>query len=195
VGATDKLTETLDAVLLGQSIASATSLIGTQVRAVTAGGKTAIGVVDRVTISDGAPQLHLQTDSHVERHSVDGELEAGTYRYKVTFMREDGRLAAVELGPITTTGTSGLDASLRLANLPVTAGPKTVYRTDATGTGDFHLVGLIEHGQVQEFVDTLASANLAGSVLTDETIRAFGGGEVAVKLGDVEEVRREPQGT
>lgn len=194
VGATDKLTQTLEAVLLGQNIASATSLIGTEVRALTPSGKSAIGVVDRITISDGAPQLHLQTESRVEPHSGDGELEVGTYRYKVAYLREDGQLAAVELGPITTTGTSGLDAALRLANLPVTTGPKTVYRTDATGTGDFHLVGVIELGAVQEFVDTLASASLPSSILTQSTINTFGGGEAVVKLGDVEEVRRKPHG-
>ena len=40
----------------------------------------------------------MLTHSRVEPSSLDGELEAGIYRYKVTFQREDGQLAAVELG-------------------------------------------------------------------------------------------------
>jgi hypothetical protein len=190
VGATDKLTETLDAVLLGQNVASATSLIGKEVHATAKDGTPAIGIVDRVSIAGGEPELHLLTDSRVEPHSLEGELEAGIYRYKVTYEQEDGRLAAIELGPITTTGTNRLDAALRLANLPVTAGPKTVYRTDETGEGDFRLVGVIESGTIQEYVDTVASADLPGATLTSETVRAFGGREVAVKLSSVQQVRR-----
>jgi flagellar basal-body rod modification protein FlgD len=190
VGATDKLTLTLDAVLLGQNISSATGLIGTEVRALADDGKIAIGIVDRVTVKNGAPELHLITDSRVEPSATEGELEAGTYRYKVTFERNDGRLAAVELGPITTTGTNGLDAALRLANLPATAGHKTVYRTDATGQGDFHLVGVISAGDVQEYIDTLASNKLSSSILAEEVVREFGGGEATVKLNNVEQVRQ-----
>lgn len=190
VGATDKLTETLDAVLLGQNVSSATSLIGKEVQAITQDGTPAIGIVGRVTIAEGEPELHLLTQSRVEPHSTGGELEAGTYRYKVTFEKEDGTLAAVELGPITTTGTSGLDASLRLANLPVTSGPKKVYRTDITGEGDFYLAGVIASGAVQEYVDTLATADFSGATLTAPTVPEFGGREVAVSLRDVQEVRR-----
>jgi flagellar basal-body rod modification protein FlgD len=188
VGATDKLTQTLDAVLLGQNVASATSLIGQEVHAIGDDGETAVGVVERVTIADGEPELHLLTHSRVEPHSAEGELEAGTYRYKVTFEREDGRLGAVELGPITTTGANGLDAALRLTNLPITAGPKTVYRTDETGQGDYRLVGAIADGGAQEYIDTLASADLSSAVLTQNTVREFGGHAVSVSLRNVQEV-------
>jgi len=61
VGATEKLTETLDSVLLGQNVTSATALIGKHVRALTSNGKNVEGVVDRVTISDGEPSLHIGT--------------------------------------------------------------------------------------------------------------------------------------
>ena len=59
VGATESLTQTLDSVLLGQNVASATNLIGKYVRALDDAGKEVLGQVDRVTISDGAPKVHI----------------------------------------------------------------------------------------------------------------------------------------
>ncbi|MGI9458132.1 MAG: flagellar hook assembly protein FlgD, partial [Aeoliella sp.] len=49
VGATDRLTATLDSVLLGQNIASATSLIGAEVVALSEDGERVSGNVRRVT--------------------------------------------------------------------------------------------------------------------------------------------------
>jgi hypothetical protein len=193
VGATDKLTQTLDAVLLGQNISSATSLIGKEVHAAADDGSPAIGIVDRITIAGGQPQLHLRTDSRLEPHSLDGEVEAGTYRYKVTFEREDGRLGAIELGPITTTGANGLDAAIHLANLPVTAGAKTVYRSDGMTEGEYRLVGVIGSGTIQDYVDTVATEDLSTATLTAETVREFGGREVIVSLSSVQAVRRQAQ--
>jgi len=59
IGATDKLTTTLDSVLLGQNLTSATSLIGKQINALSDDNKQVTGVVDRVTITDGTPKLHV----------------------------------------------------------------------------------------------------------------------------------------
>ena len=59
VGATEKLTQTLDSVLLGQNVSSATNLIGKYVRAMDDTGKEVLGQVDRVTISDGTPKVHI----------------------------------------------------------------------------------------------------------------------------------------
>ena len=59
IGATDRLTSTLDSVLLGQNVASATALIGKHVKALDAVGANVEGVVDRVTISEGSPTLHI----------------------------------------------------------------------------------------------------------------------------------------
>ncbi|MCA9245981.1 MAG: flagellar hook capping protein [Planctomycetales bacterium] len=59
VGATERLTDTLDSVLLGQNVSSATNLIGKSVRAIDNFGAPVEGVVDRVTIIDGEPTLHV----------------------------------------------------------------------------------------------------------------------------------------
>src|SRR6188508_2374634 len=44
VGASDKLTKTLDSVLLGQNIASATNLIGADISAITDDGESVTGI-------------------------------------------------------------------------------------------------------------------------------------------------------
>jgi flagellar basal-body rod modification protein FlgD len=59
IGATSKLTDTLDAVLLGQNLTSATSMIGKTVEALSEDAETVRGVVDRVTVTAGDPRLHI----------------------------------------------------------------------------------------------------------------------------------------
>src|SRR5687768_10777069 len=53
VGATDKLTETLESVLLGQNIASATNLIGADVEALSDDNEKINGIVQHVSIDGG----------------------------------------------------------------------------------------------------------------------------------------------
>ena len=60
VGATDKLTQTLDSVLLGQNIASATNLIGADITALSDDNQNVEGVVSRVSIDKGMPKLHVE---------------------------------------------------------------------------------------------------------------------------------------
>lgn len=66
ISATNKLAETLEAVLLGQNISTASSLIGKEIRALTSdsesGGPQYItGVVERVSIQNGIPTLLVGT--------------------------------------------------------------------------------------------------------------------------------------
>ncbi len=63
VAATDQLTDTLDAVLLGQNVSNATSLIGKEIRALTDEGDKVEGVVDRVSISDNKTRVHVGTQT------------------------------------------------------------------------------------------------------------------------------------
>src|SRR6476646_4730078 len=51
VGATDKLTQTLNSVLLGQNISSASNLIGQDVTALSDDNQNVDGTVSRVTIA------------------------------------------------------------------------------------------------------------------------------------------------
>ncbi|MFW6169510.1 MAG: flagellar hook assembly protein FlgD [Planctomycetota bacterium] len=50
IASSDKLTETLDAVLVGQNVTTASSLIGKEVNALTDDGSNVQGVVERVTV-------------------------------------------------------------------------------------------------------------------------------------------------
>src|SRR5262245_30550977 len=59
IGSTDKLTSTLDSVLLGQNISSSTNLIGKDVKAVSDDNQSVSGTVTRVSIEDGKPKLEL----------------------------------------------------------------------------------------------------------------------------------------
>ena len=59
IGSTDKLTDTLDAVLTGQNLNSAASLIGKEIRALDTNAENVVGVVDRVSVVDGVPKLHI----------------------------------------------------------------------------------------------------------------------------------------
>lgn len=57
IASNDKLTETLEGVLLGQNIATAGSLIGRLVEGLTDESEKIIGQVDAVTVKDGQPKL------------------------------------------------------------------------------------------------------------------------------------------
>jgi flagellar basal-body rod modification protein FlgD len=59
IGATGRLTETLEAVLLGQNLTSASSMIGKTVEALSDDAKTVRGMVDKVTVTEGEPRLHI----------------------------------------------------------------------------------------------------------------------------------------
>ena len=63
IGVSAQLTDTLNAVLNGQNISSASALIGKDVKGLTDKGDKVSGKVDRVTISDGKPVLHVGQQS------------------------------------------------------------------------------------------------------------------------------------
>ncbi|MBN1853562.1 MAG: hypothetical protein JW829_12595 [Pirellulales bacterium] len=189
VAATDQLTETLDAVLLGQNVASATSLMGQEVQALATDGTTVLGIVDRVTINNGQPEIHINASSRATACEIEGQIEAGTYRYKVVFERPDGQYGAIDLGPITTTGTNGLDSSILLSNLPATNGPKMVYRTDASGEGEYHLVNYIIDPDAESYIDSASNVNLSNATLTFQTVAEYGGKRYTATLNNVTEIR------
>jgi hypothetical protein len=170
VGATDKLTQTLESVLLGQNIASATNLIGAEVTALSDDLVSIEGRVKQVSIDKGEPKLHVDLNTGLEPSSFDGELEKGTYGYRVVWDDGAGNLFGLDFSDeqaITTTGKQGTDRSVQLSNLPQTHGPKYIYRTNATGEGDYRLVGILHDGKQATFVDGLSEQERAqGTLLT-----------------------------
>jgi flagellar basal-body rod modification protein FlgD len=159
VGATDKLTETLESVLLGQNIASATSLIGADINALSDDNQPISGTVSRVSLEDGDPKLHLDLGVNAEPSIESGDIEKGTYAYRVVWQNAEGKLEGIELAgadAISTDSSLNDYQSVRLRNLPPTPGPKVIYRTDASGMGDYRMVTTLTDGTQSTYLDTVA---------------------------------------
>ena len=167
VGASDQLTKTLNSVLLGQNIASATNLLGADVSALTEDGQAITGIVNRVAIDKGVPKLHVENSPGLAPSTADGDIEAGKYSYRVVWNENDTLLGLDFSGDkaITTTGTEGVDQAIHLQGLPATDGPKYVYRTDKTGTGNYQLVGVVS-SDMGSVVDDTADADRNDQTLT-----------------------------
>jgi flagellar hook assembly protein FlgD len=158
IGATDKLTSTLDSVLLGQNIASSTGLIGQDVNAISDNGERVSGTVSRVSIESGVPKLRLDSLTSGEPSDELGKIEKGTYSYRIIWEGPNS-LEGIELSGNEAISTEGSDAnyqSIRLRNLPATAGAKYIYRTDKTGDGEYRLVGVVTDGKQSSFHDKVA---------------------------------------
>ena len=188
VGATEKLTETLDSVLLGQSISSATNLIGAQIEAISDDDQRVTGKVDRVSIEDGHPKLHLDVNPGVDVSDESGDLQAGDYNYRVVWRDEDGNLFGIETTEALTLANNG--QSFQINNLPETSTPKQVYRTKVGGEEPYHLVAVIPDGATSSYHDTTSDENLSPSILSEtpqfiaEPTRSF-----TVSLNNVGEIR------
>ncbi len=192
VGATEKLTATLDSVLLGQNISSATSLIGAEIDAISDDGQRVTGAVDRVSINNGTPSLHIDTKPSIQRSDQAGDIDVGSYRYQVTWEDENGNLFGIE-----TQESISLDSpnqSVLISNLPATSTQKQIYRTDASGKGPLKLVAVLPDGTTSSYRDTSADEDLSSTVLTrtpsliSTPTRSF-----KVSLNNVGEIR--PRGT
>jgi flagellar hook assembly protein FlgD len=171
VGATDKLTATLDSVLLGQNIASSTNLIGAEIDALSDDQQFVTGVVKEVSIENGQPKLRLDLDSGAEPSIEGGDLSKGTYSYRVVWKDDQGRMVGIDLSganAVSTIDPNGLSdyKSVTLSNLPESEGPKQVYRTDKTGTGEFRLVTTIPDGKQSTFHDKTADEARAATRLS-----------------------------
>jgi len=194
VGATDRLTATLESVLLGQNIASSTNLIGADVDAVSDDNQRVSGTVTRVTIENGKPKLHLDLAMTAQPSIEKGDLAKGTYGYRVVWEGQDGRLEGVEFsGPDAISMVSGLSdyQSVVLNNLPITSSFKRIYRTDASGQGDYRLVATLTDGTQSSYRDTTNDDSRSETRQTEpfsrdarQLIRSF-----KVSLNNVAEIR------
>lgn len=190
VGATDKLTQTLDSVLLGQNISSATNLIGAEIDAVSDDNQRITGMVDRVSVADGQPKLHLDLNPRITKQPGEGEIAAGEYEYRVVW-QEEGQSFSVD--PLATVEGKKLkitedDSAALISNLPTTASTKQIFRR-TVGEQDFHLVGQLTDVKASTYLDTTATEDLSNLVLTGtpqeiEPKRTF-----TVSLKNVGEIR------
>ncbi|WP_428305256.1 flagellar hook assembly protein FlgD [Lacipirellula sp.] len=190
VAATDKMTTTLDSVLLGQNISSATSLIGAEIDALSDDLQRVTGVVERVSVADGQPKLHLDLNPKAKVTDAEGGVEAGEYEYRVVW-QENGSTFAVD--PLAAAAGKKLkveedQSSVLLSNLPETTTTKQIFRREV-GAKDFNLVGQLTDPKVSTFVDSLATDDLSNLVLSGtpqmmEPKRSF-----TVSLKNVGEIR------
>jgi flagellar basal-body rod modification protein FlgD len=197
VGATDKLTATLDSVLLGQNIASATNLIGAQVSAISDEGERVIGLVDSVSIDKGSPKLKVENPTGVVPSGAeDGNIEPGLYSYRVVWDDGKGNLIGMDFEKtIRTTGEDDYDKAIQISNLPATSTQKQIYRTDGTGEGAYQLVGTIE-GKQASFVDKLADSERSATRLTRSFSRStISARQYSVSLNNVSDVQPPPRTT
>ena len=70
ISSSDKLGNTLDAVLLGQNLTTASSLIGKEVSALTDGGSNIQGTIDRVTVTPGKDNNPATVKVHIGDNMV-----------------------------------------------------------------------------------------------------------------------------
>jgi flagellar basal-body rod modification protein FlgD len=193
IGATDKLTKTLDSVLLGQNISSATNLIGADISALSDDSQTVNGIVDRVSIEKGSPKLHVEGSPSLAKSGTDGSVEAGTYSYRVVWQdNQSGKWLGMEFSgkdAITTTGKAGVDQAIQLRNLPASSGPKQIYRTDGTGKEPYQLVETLSDGKQATFTDTKSNAERTTKLTRDFTRVSVGSRTYDVSLNNVAAIR------
>ena len=71
ISATDKLSETLDSVLLGQNLGTASGLIGKRIDALSDDGDSVNGIVDRVTVVVSNDEAQIRSlRVHVAEHDI-----------------------------------------------------------------------------------------------------------------------------
>lgn len=190
VGATDKMTQTLDSVLLGQNITSATNLIGAEIDAMSDDLQRVTGVVERVSVAEGQPKLHLDLNPKAKVTGEEGNVEAGEYEYRVVWQDKGTTYAVDPLANVTgkKLKVEGEKSSVLLSNLPETTSTKQIFRREV-GAKDFNLVGQLTDPKVSTFVDSLATDDLSNLVLQGtpqmmEPKRSF-----TVSLKNVGEIR------
>ena len=161
IGATDKLTNTLDSVLLGQNISSSTNLIGKDIKALSDDNQQVSGTVTRVSIEDGKPKLQLDLNMKAEPSIESGEVGNGEYGYRIVWQGENGNLEGIELSgadAVSTDSSVSNYHSVQFRNLPITRGAKQIYRTDASGEGDYRLVAQLADGAQSSYLDKTSDA-------------------------------------
>jgi flagellar basal-body rod modification protein FlgD len=189
ISASDKLTSTLDSVLLGQSVATSAGLIGKEVEGLTDEGQRVVGQVQQVSINDGAPVLDLAVETSAEAGTNEGKVAAGTYQYEIVWETDDG-VFSVQTEVDTEELGEDFQGSIRLRNLPPLNADvvRKVYRTD--GSGDPRLVGTLPNGRTTGFTDEKATSELGADTLTGPRSVLAYGESVKVKLSNISGIQR-----
>lgn len=186
IGASDKLTETLDSVLLGQNVTTATGLIGSEVKGITDEGVIVSGAVQQVTINEGDPLLELAIETHAEAVDFEGAMDEGTYIYEAVWESPDGTFS-VRAQADTDNFGDDFKGSIRLDNLPNLTVPMKVYRTTRTGTGDMQLIGELP-AETTSFVDQRSDSEFRSEKIPEDRQVLRFANSATVRLGNISSV-------
>lgn len=187
ISASDKLSKTLDSVLLGQNVATAAGMIDTKVEGISEEGQRVTGAVRHVTINDGEPVLEVAIATDAEAAGVQGAIEEGRYSYEVVWETEDATFSVAIPAVDTSSFGDDFEGSIRLVNLPETGVSKRVYRTDNTGSGDLQLLGQI-NGKTTQFVDARHDSELGAQKLTGSRQQIAFAAAASVRLSNISTV-------
>lgn len=150
------------------------------------------GIIESVVLSDGSKEVPPNLDetdllavapptvtstTATAGATATGNLDAGTYRYKIVFVDAGGNEspASVELGPVTVAANQAIDLGTIPAADGTTFVDRRIYRTDNTGAGAYHFVAdLGDPATTTTFQDTLSDADVAAlpgaKLLDDQTL-------------------------
>lgn len=190
ISASDKLTSTLDSVLLGQGVATSAGLIGKEVEGITDDGRRVVGEVQQVSINEGAPVLDLAVETAGEAGSTKGSIDPGVYKYEIVWETKDG-LFSVQTEVDTADFGDDFKGSIALRNLPQLDAkvPRKVYRLDSSG-GNPRLVGTLPNGLSSSFVDQKKTSELSTETLTaPRSVFAYAD-SVKIKLSNISGIQR-----
>lgn len=151
------------------------------------------GIIQSAVLSDGTVEAPadlgigdinpvnppITSASTVAADATPGNVAAGTYQYQLVFVDAAGNESApsAPIGPIATTGAPGVDQTIQLDSLPPADGStfltRRLYRTDNTGTGDYHFVANLDLAS-PSYSDGASDADLlalpGASILNEDTL-------------------------
>ena len=81
-------------------------LIGAEIDAISDDQQKITGVVERVSVADGQPKLHLDLNPKATVDDEEGEIAAGDYEYRIVWQNDKGQSFAVD--PLATTESKKL---------------------------------------------------------------------------------------
>lgn len=188
ISTNDRLSETLDSVLLGQNVATATGLIGTEVEGLTDDGRRVVGAVQQVTINEGEPSLEVAVGTSASAADAEGDIAPGAYTYEIVWETDDG-VFSVPIQVDTDTLGDDFQGAIRLENLPtLDAGVvRKVYRSD--GSGPPRLVGTLPNGSIAAFTDQKSTAQLDDETVPEVRTPLLYADSVDLRLSNVGFVR------
>lgn len=191
ISSTDKLSSTLDAVLVGQNLATAGSLIGREVRAVTDGGQLVEGAVQSVAMaseadSSGERPLHVNIEAHSTALTKNEDVNA-----QVRFTAKTAGAANDKVAIAFVDNPSMVGGNETVSYNSSSSGKSLVFQIRAGQTKASDILAALKRNAAASaaFTASLPSGSSGtGLITTDDATLTSNGGPQAVRLEKVREV-------